>query len=288
MMRDPTEEEIRLLHNEFSGLVTYRSKLVFYSRHFGLLENFFPPFQSDLDLLFKPDKVNEIVELFERERRNSFIPEKKITFSATVYTFNVVPLNSNAEILNDYIINHFIESDNEFNVISSRIKYDSSTSAESIFIMYSRAAGNIQRIEDQILRASETSMRNQFMTVFYNGYNDYQNNTLKKFPKRKKVIELYLYSQGILHGRYINLLKETFEGVTNTTQESSGLLDLRGRLMLFRQLGIVELITKRYTRLGKMEAEKKVAELMCLMLGVSPMLYEKALDYLEQDRQIEI
>ena len=284
MMRDPTEEQIRLLHIEFSGLVTYRSKLVFYNRHFGLLENFFPSFQSDLDLLFIPDKVNEIVELFERERRNSFAPEKKFDFSGTVYTFNIIPLNSNAEILNDYIINHFIESDNEFNVISSRIKYDSSTSAESIFIMYSRAAGNIQRIEDQILSASETSMRNQFMTVFYNGFNDYQNNTLKKFPKRKKVIELYLYSQGILHARYINLLKESFERITNTTQENSGLLDLRGRLMLFRQLGIMDLITKRYTRLGKMESEKKVAELMCLMLGVSPMLYEKALDYLEQDR----
>lgn len=275
------QEEIRRLHAEFSSIVKYRDKVIFYDRFFGLFNYRFPLFDPELDMLFKPEKISVIVDLFEKERRSSFVPERKFSFADETFIFNVAPLNSNAEIFNDCIVSKFIESDKQFNNVLRRIKNSGSVDGPVTHKIYAKARNNISVIEEQIYGGNEGSLRSQFMTVFYQGYHDHRNNTFKKFPRRKKIIELYLYSQGVLYAKYIDAVNEVLLKQKDEPEERFDILDLKGRLILFRELGIVDLLKKKYKKLGQIAAEKKVAEIICLMLGENPSQADRVFDHLQ-------
>jgi hypothetical protein len=285
MTKEPEEDRIRQLHAEFSGQGKYRDRLSLYNTVFGLISYEFPRFDPNLDMLFKPEKTGVIDDLLERERRNSFIPEKKFVFPDGTFVFNVAPLNSNAEIFNDFIITTFMDADVEFGNMMTRIANGNDGDLALMQKMHAKAAKNIRLIEEKIYSGNETSWRNQFMTVFYHGYVDHRNHIFKKFPRRKKIIELYLYSHGMLYAKYVDALYRFVTDRADPQVQQPAIPDIRTRLALFTELGIISLLRNKYRNLEESVAEMKVAGVLCVMLGENAILSEQVLDYLRTDAQ---
>lgn len=275
------EEEIREYHLRFSAIGKYRDRVALYDHVFGLFPYQFPPFDPELEMLFKLERTSVIDELLEKERRNTFVPEQKFVYGEDNFVFNVSPSNSNAVIFNDFIVSKFINSDTNFNHIITGLRRNDKFDTQAAFKLHNRAMRNIHLIEEQIYGKKETSWRNQFMTVFYHGYFDCRHKTFKKFPRRKKLIELYLYSQGILYGNYIDELVELSSRGTETPHVPDHILELDERLVLFNELGILDLLKRKYKKLGRAAAEKKITEILCLMLGESRSASQRVLDYLK-------
>ena len=283
MLSQPTEEQIRSLHAEFISIKKYRERILFFDEHFGLINYSFPEFDPELNKLLKQEGINDLLALFERERRNSFAPEKQFIFDGVRWVFSVVPLNSYPEILIDYIISRFLGSDAAFHKTIKKIKHYAASDQHILQRWNTEASENMRFIAGKLDSKIETSLRNQFMTVFYHGYLDFINNSFKKFARRKKLIELYLYSQGILYGKYMEALKYYIvpgELEYANEQWSTPALDPISRIKLFRELGILDLLLKKYKKSEKKETERKVAQVLCLILGENQEMTDQIIPYL--------
>ena len=284
MINHQTAEEIVGLHAEFLAIKKYKDRILFFDQHFKLMENSFPAFNPNLDILFKQEEINILVEIFENERRNVFFPEKKFHFNGEHFVFNVVPLNSYPEILNDYIISKFLDADSHFQKIMALLKSAFKTDASLIEKWKTASTENISLIANKLASGNETSLRNQFMTVFYHGYLDHIQNNIKKFSRRKKVIELYLYSQGILFGRYLEALNQYSLALVKQLPREPAytpVLDWTGRVLLFKELGILDLLMGKYRDAQKPDPEKKVAQVLCLILGENLQMSDKIMHYIK-------
>lgn len=109
----------------------------------------------------------------------------------------------------------------------------------------------------------------QFTLVFSNGLTDFNSNGMPVIsPKRKKIIELYLYTQGIIYGEYIQLLKKNILQIDNTADiPPLQTLDTAKKISLLKELGIIEAIKKKYPFLSKADLDKKTAEIIYLFTG---------------------
>jgi hypothetical protein len=276
------DEHILNLHAEFQQLKQYRDKVVFFDTHFGILEYSFPPFQPELDILFKPEGIDILIELFQKERRNSASLDRKYFINGNQYSFNITPLNTNPQILNDYILSKFISSDSAFN--SELEEIEKLKAGEQFFLRLKQklALSNIRAIDNKLVSGTERSFRSRFMNVFYNGYLDYINNEIKKFPYRKKYIELYLYAHGIHYGKYLEGLTDSLRFVNESHDEQNNhqaIMDWPSRILLFKELGILQLLKQKYSQFGR-NMDDELARVICVILGQDLHLSERIKEYI--------
>jgi hypothetical protein len=265
-----TEEQIKAWHTEFQQIRIYKEKLEFYDQHFGLVDSEYPPFNAQLDFFFLQEGINTLTELFERERRQSLPLEKVFVFDQQRYHFNITPLNSYPEVFNDFIIAHFLQNDLVFRQSIDALPPTAAIHPQQMARQQKLANRKISQVADILHSNTETSFRVKFMTVFYEGYADYTQNRLKKFSKRKKILELYLYSYGIQFGKYLEALNmfttdpETEKVLPEEGYES---IECASQLRLMQDLGIIEFLQGRFADADLPATRQQIATLLCRIMG---------------------
>jgi hypothetical protein len=216
-MRDPasellsnsySEEYIQSLHIQFRETRLFRERLELFDREFGILPHPFPPFNPGLSMFFEPNALNEITELFNRERRHSFVAERRFEFDGREYLFRIVPFNNYPQIQNDYILSRFLIADGDFDSAIAELERMKNYDETNFLVRKRDAESLIDTIRRLLGEGIDQSFRSRFMTVFFAGYSDQATRVIKKFTNRKKFIELYLYAQGILFRKYQEVLEE--------------------------------------------------------------------------------
>lgn len=264
------EAQIMTWHAAFQQIRIYKERLQFYNQHFGLIQETYPPFNAQLDIFFLQEGINSLIERFEKERRQSLPLEKVFDFERKRYHFNVTPLNSYPEVFNDFVISHFLQQDLAFRQSIQEITKAAMDDPQQLARLQKLANRKITQIADILYSNTETSFRVKFMTVFYEGYADYTQNKFKKFSKRKKILELYLYSYGILFGKYLEALNRYNadpEGEKVTPGEVQDTAVCATQLTLMQELGIIEFLLKRFAEPDLPASEQKIASLLCLIMG---------------------
>jgi hypothetical protein len=278
------EEQIKFWHAEFQQIKIYKERLLFYERHFGLVEDEYPPFNVRLDFFFRQEDINVLIELFEKERRHSLPLEKVFVFDENSYHFNITPLNSYPEVFNDFVIGHFLQKDLAYRQSILELRHAAITDPQQIAGFQKLANRKISQVADLLHSNTETSFRVKFMTVFYEGYADYTQNKFKKFSKRKKILELYLYSYGILFGKYLEALNN-YSTETETEKEvredSADNPDCEMQLSLIRELGIIDFLQTKFTDTDLPETQQRIASLLCRIMGKSREQTASILKFLE-------
>lgn len=270
-MRYP-EEQIKAWHAEFQQIKIYKERLLFYERHFGLVEDEYPSFNVQLDFFFRQEGINILIELFEKERRHSLPLEKVFTFEENSYHFNITPLNSYPEVFNDFVIEHFLQKDLGFRQSVQELRQAAITDHQQLARLQKLANRKISQVADLLYSNTETSFRVKFMTVFYEGYADYTQNRFKKFSKRKKILELYLYSYGILFGKYLEALNNYStdpETEKDFLEYSADSPDCEVQLELIRELGIIDFLRSKFTDTDLPATQLRIASLLCRIMGQS-------------------
>jgi hypothetical protein len=200
-----TREQIIQLHQEFSKIRTYTDKLAFYDKHFNIIPFSFPPFQTDLYAFFSDKNVDLLMKILEIERKTPHNWTREFPFDNETYSFCVKPWNQNHIILKRFIIDKWINEGSRVDLlVKKRLKYvhDKEQACEEMLEMSSQM---IKYFRHKIRHEFERSFKTQFIAVFLKGISDCM--YMQAIDKKRKFIELYLYAQGILYGRYVETLK---------------------------------------------------------------------------------
>ncbi len=258
-----SENQVRLLYEEFRGLKKYAGKLVFFDRHFGIIPFSFPDFDPQLPFFFQKNKTDELAEIFKKERNNPALTEKKFSFGET-FVFSIRPANSNSAVYNNYILSCFLS---RTPVCTEWIR-QKMKAGNPVEVLLDEANGIINHLEYCLQHEYDKSFRLQCMSVFYKGFYDAFKNRVNGPGKKRKFTELYLYAQGIIYANYISSLKAGFQSPLNPDDlQRPAHLDLPGKLDLLNELGIIEFLKTRYAGMDSLSFENKLAEILCLITG---------------------
>lgn len=260
-MLEYAQEQIRNLYLEFSSIRRYADKLIFYDMHFDIIPFTFPPFQTDLYAFFSDKSIDALTNILHQERKSSYAWEQVFSFENESYTFCIKPWNDNHLLLKQFILNKIISGGPQpEEIINKRIKY-SDHRGKVCAEMLEISRQMIKYLKYKTEHEFERNFKMQFITVFLKGVADCQNDIDQMaINKKRKFIELYLYAQGILYGRYLNLL-EKFSQLAQRHDE------FPQKLQLLNELGIVDAIKRKYLSLSKIELDKKVEELLLYITG---------------------
>ncbi|HMC87649.1 MAG TPA: hypothetical protein VKI61_19135, partial [Chitinophagaceae bacterium] len=137
-----------------------------------------------------------------------------------------------------------------------------------IEIFLDEANGMVNHIENCLQNEYDKSFKLQCMSVFYRGYYDAFTKRVNGPGKKRKFIELYLYSQGIIYANYVSSLRTAFKNSRNPVDlQKPALLDLAGKMALLNELGILDYLKKKYEGLEAVSLENKLAEMITLIMG---------------------
>lgn len=285
-MADILEKNVDSLFKDFKSLRSYKEKLKFFDNHFDLLFFNFPSFDAQLSFLFDADKLNLLFDIFEKERKKNVSLIKKISYNDSEYVFNVYPNNLSGQHLNEYIITKFVYKDANYNELVLRI--DSIARSDKKIVENSiREAEDILEAIKQIIKTNKDStFRSQFFSVFYSGFIDCNNKQIKKYPTKKKIIELYLYSMGILFAKYREALSEHINLKITTVEKalcnSIELSHLKAKVLLLNELGVTQFLRDKFKASGKIDIENKIAEVFCVVMGENTDNVKNIVEYIDR------
>jgi|SRR5450432_2258821 hypothetical protein len=258
-----SENQIQNLHAEFKSLKKYVEKLAFFDRWFGIIPFDFPDFDPQLTFFFQKEKTEELVNIFKRERNNPGLTEKKFIYGEN-FVFNIKPANSNSSAYSSFILSRFLSRKPIFEEWIRQII----SIEKPIEIFLDEANGMVNHIENCLQNEYDKSFKLQCMSVFYRGYYDAFTKRVNGPGKKRKFIELYLYSQGIIYANYVSSLRTAFKNSRNPVDlQKPALLDLAGKMALLNELGILDYLKKKYEGLEAVSLENKLAEMITLIMG---------------------
>ena len=260
-----SENQIRKLYADFKTLKKYTEKLAFFDLRFGIIPFEFPHFDPQLRFFFEREKTEELADIFKKERNNPGLTVKKFHYDE-LYTFNIKPANSNSSIYSHFILSCFLKRKPSFGVWIEQNKPADKTISD----LLDEANGIVNRIEVYLQNEYDKSFRLQCMSVFYRGFYDAFTGHLKGPGKKRKFIELYLYSQGMIYADFIRSLKTALQKPSQPQElESHAQPDLRGKMTLMNELGILDLLKDKYADTARGLFEMKLAETISQITGES-------------------
>jgi hypothetical protein len=260
----PSHKSIKKQFTEFSTLKNYKEKLLYFDQLFGIIPITFPPFHHKLKILFDHTEIEVLSKIYESERISKNHLLKEFAFNNEKYLFDVTPETPQRQILNDFILNKILDSDSAISVYVHNVKFDINNNA-CVEDYLSESFNLINLIKNRKGRLTERSYINQFMNVFYQGYQDSQNKFIQKFTSKKKFIELYLYAQGILFNKYVEQIN-TENIISNSPVKTE---NINSKLLLLEKLGIIDLLRYRYNYMDKKDLHKHLAETISKITGDS-------------------
>jgi hypothetical protein len=277
-MKAFSENQIRSLHAEFKNQKKYIDKLAFFDRMFGIIPFSFPDFDPELRYFFQKENIDQLEALFRKERNNPTLVEKKFFYGES-FSFNIKPANSNNSVYSNYILNCFLAEKPRFeDWIREKIQDE-----KSMETVLDEANRKINNIEYALQNDYDKSFRLQCMSVFFKGFFEAFTNRVNLPGKKRKFIELFLYAQGIIYADYLGSLKSALAVSRNpAASKKTQSLDLPGKLELLKELGIIELIQKKFAGQYPVLYENKVIETICLITGECIDQKDQILSYLSK------
>jgi len=206
---------IRKLHQEFQTIRRYMDKVLFYDRHFNIIPYEFPLLHTDLHAFFSDRSIDVLTAILAHERKHATSWTRSFEWEGQIYSFSIRPHNDNHLLLKQYILDKFLSlGPTPEELIKKMVRYPD-FEGKAYMEVLELCRNMIKYLQFMLEHGGQINIRHQFSTVFLKGVADCTNEAgwLSK-SKKRKFIELYLYAQGILYGRYLNLLERYSQQVT--------------------------------------------------------------------------
>lgn len=268
-MKDYSENEVKFLFQEFKALKKYIDKLLFFDQHFGIIPFSFPGFEPELSFFFENDKTEALTEIFKKERKNPLLTEKRFSFGEG-YCFNIKPANSNRSVYSTYILSKFLSFPDFEEYIKKRALSPGHKSC-AISRLLDEANRIINSLEYKLGNEYDKSLKIHCMNVFYKGFYDAFTGRVKLPGKKRKFTELYLYAQGILYAKYLEMLKKLFAcQVNDKTIFNPSVVHLERKISLLKEFGVIDLFKKKYAIPDSKIFEDRISKILYHEPGENP------------------
>lgn len=283
-MNGMTDGYVIDLFKEFTAQTRYADKLSYFERHFRVVFNLFPPFDPSLAFLNSPEQIGLLNDMYRKDGSIYSSLKKEFRIDKRIYVFDVRPVNSYRPVFNNYIIEGFVSADSKIDAITGAIERHRHYAEKSTAVLMEECDQSIRIVRSYLQKKKLINFRIQFMNVFYEGYNDQVSGMPKTFERKKKIIELYLYSQGLLFADYRQKLKsiwlqqEIQEKVTEL--DDFKILDWRDQVRMLKNMGILDVLKDKIQHPVETVKRKKINRIICLIIGQQPYMTDSITEYI--------
>ena len=208
-MTENTENTIGSDFEQFTKL-DYCSKLIFYNARFGIVPFAFPPFDSEVSWYWDRVKLSMLTNFYFLELRGSKMYEKSFVSNGEKLLFSIKPLTFVQRIqYNKFIQLIFLHQKDELENIFRNRFADAHCSPQYIKAEVNRVSKSINWVTYTVRNfKGKPQLADQFLGVYYNGIKASGEGRISLVRCRRKFVELYLYSQGILLAGYLQFLQQ--------------------------------------------------------------------------------
>jgi hypothetical protein len=279
-----TDDYVIKLFAAFSAQEGYLNRLSHFEKHFHVIFDLFPAFDYTLTFLNDPGQIGLLTDMYRKDSSIYAALKKEFSIDKRLFVFDVRPVNSYRPVFNKYIIDGFVSADRGFNAITGAIEKYGSYGERPVAALMDECDQSIRIVRDNLQKNKTSNFRIQFMTVFYEGYNDHLDGLSKSFRRKKKFIELYLYSQGLLFAGYRQRLQSAWlhqeiqEKVTEPDEFK--VLDWRGQVLMLKKMGMLDVLKDKIQHPVETVKRKKIHRIICQIIGQQPYMTESITEYI--------
>ena len=279
------ENKILQLSREFSAKRKYLDRLGFFEKHFRVLFNLFSPFDHSLGFLYNEPQLQILTDIYRHDKDIYISLRKKIVAGKTPVVLDVRPVNSCRLIFNCFVIEKFTREDEHFNALKKAINKYGQVEGKPAGFLLGECDEQIAHIRQLLFKKKATDFRTQFLKVFYEGYTDELENKPKTFRFKKKMIELYLYSQGMLFASYRRQLQSyqllNADNDVLMKFNENIVLDWRDRVLILKDMGLLEIAAGKIQHPVEKIKKQKTWQTVSKIIGQQPAMTERIGQYIQ-------
>jgi hypothetical protein len=257
--------EVQDLLKSFSKL-DYAQKITWFDERFTVIPFVFP--ESDIEASWYNNEIkhNQLIEAFTKDSRGLNHFERKLCFGSREFKFDIRPVTLNQRILlNQYILNKFLATGNKTSQNLSDKTGKLSNPEDWLDTEIDRCQAIVNWTKHTIDKGN-SAIRSKFLRIFYNGYQAYLFGNDKMVRVRRKFVELFLYSQGLLLAEYLGELQKEF-GNIKKDEVTGRNLTLAQKVLLLERLGVINQLRKKLRRRKNNVSDNQLAGLLCLIIS---------------------
>jgi hypothetical protein len=204
----------------------------------------------------------------QEQKRGFEAYERHFTISKDVFAFSIRPVGERERMmLNQYILESFLQERLPF----KQEVYDGINLAADPVSYLQNKISELEQILNEVKEIladyKEPGMRLRFLSIFYKGFISYRTGGGKMIKVKRKFIEFFLYSQGLLFADYLNLLKMELQ--QRVEPEKKETHNLESKVRLLHQLGIIRFLEKRLKGEDNASGKEQLAALLCEISSIS-------------------
>ena len=205
-MKQDAKKDIGALYHNYLQIKDYNNRLAFYDKHFNILPVKLPGFHPKLNFLFDTELLASINKAYKEETGNKDLFVKRVQSNEALYVFDVTPEFSTRIVFNKHILNKFMKDDACFNAYIKSLSASEKKHTDKVMNLKKEAIALIDYIKLKQNEADKKTNRDKYLKVFLEGFTDSKNEAVRSFRLKRKLIEMWLYAQGVLYENYLKKL----------------------------------------------------------------------------------
>lgn len=265
------------MHTTLSGIGTaefeafknadYKTKVVLFDRYFGIIPFQFPDFDIEAKWYNNTSSQLNLFSIFREDSRNLNIYEKTIPCGNEILRFDIKPAGPKDRIvLNEYLLSLFLSKRSQLEAVFEMNLEQAPNKVEFLENRLDGIANIVNWAKFSLENQDPFELRVKFLRIFYNGYLAFSINTDNGLNQRRRFVELFLFSQGMMLAEHYHLLQIRLSALKNP-RLSKRSLSLPLKIVLLQRLGIIELL-ERGIRSSHIDAfQNRLADLICLIIS---------------------
>ncbi len=280
-----TRENVVKLYQEFHALSGYVNKLSYFEKQFQAIFELFPVFDPSLSILSDPVGIELLTGIYKRDSVIYAGLKKDLRTEKKIYVLDVRPFNSNRLLFNQFVVEGFLKAAATLNS-SPEATAQIATIEPEVGVLLDNSHRQLTIILEYLQQKKTRNFRIQFMKVFYEGYSDRVNNLCKTFTYKKKMIELFLYAQGIFFADYRQQLKAEWMQreiqVNLADTQDFKVLDWRDQVLMLKNMGIIDVLKERIKHPVASVKRKKIDRIICRIIGQQPYMTDSITEFINR------
>lgn len=251
----------------FSAL-GYQDRVRFFDKRFQVVPFPFPKADVECSWFTNEMRYNQLVEFLNSENGNKNIYARAVRHRDGEAVFDVRPVSKAHRILfNQFVVAKFLAAKND---LAQQLSHEYKHAADPLLFLESRQARMLAVVDwaKLVLLEQKFSLRHQFLRVFFNGYLAYQNVNDELVKVRRRFVELFLHSQGLLLAAHLDDLACRIQMHKTDTEKKP--MSLSQKIFLLQELGVIELLRKKIREDAESSGNDLLPELIGLICTDKP------------------
>lgn len=252
---------------EFSSLA-YQDKVRLFDEMFRLVPFDFP--KTDLECSWFTNEVryNQLAAYLNSENSNKNIYAAIAAREGKDLVFDIRPVSKAHRVFfNQFVVTKFLAAKNDLaKQLSQEVK--NATSPTHFLEAKQTQLLAVADWAKAVLREQKFSLRHQFLRIFFNGYLAYQNVNDDWVKVRRRFVELFLHSQGLLLAAHLDEVRSKMQ--LYKTESGKEPMSLSQKIYLLQELGVIELLRQKFGKRNNPSGKDPLPELIGLICSDKP------------------